>query len=153
MTIANYTYTKSNIKVGATDPVAAYPLRSDAGEPALPRRIAADRAVGPSGHLEFGLEQTGKVSQQTFLLSYASTRVTRRGPSGQPDIMERPGFHLDFVARQAVRLFGIDTEMKLEVRNITGTRYQEFQQSGPNIVYYNLYDVGRTVTFGLNLNF
>jgi hypothetical protein len=112
--------------------------------------------TGQSDHLvnvEFGLEDKEKLSQQTFLLSYASTRVTRRGPSGQPDIMEKPGIHLDFVARQGVKIRGIETEMKLEVRNITGTKYQEYQQSGANRIYYNRYDVGTTATFGIGVNF
>lgn len=151
--IANYTYTKSRVRVGATDPVAAYPLAVT-----LASQLFRDGSplTGQSTHLanlEFGLEDQDHLSQQTILLSYASKRVTRRGPSGQPDIMEAPGLHLDFVARQGIRIAGVETELKLEVRNITGTRYQEYQQSGANRIYYNLYNVGRSATLGLSVNF
>lgn len=153
LVVANYTYTASKIKVGPNDPVAAYPLSVT-----LANQLFKDGSAltGQSDHLvnlEFGLEETGHLSQQTFLLSYASKRVTRRGPSGQPDIYEKPGLHLDFVARQGVRIAGVNTEMKLEVRNITGTKYQEYQQSGANTIFYNLYNVGTTATFGLSVNF
>jgi outer membrane receptor protein involved in Fe transport len=153
LVVANYTYTSSKIKVGPNDPVAAYPLSVT-----LANQLFKDGGAltGQSNHLvnlEFGLEETGHLSQQTFLLSYASKRVTRRGPSGQPDIYEKPGLHLDFVARQGVKIAGVNTEMKLEVRNITGTKYQEYQQSGANTIFYNLYNVGTTATFGLSVNF
>lgn len=87
------------------------------------------------------------------MLNYASRRATIRGGSGQPDIFEFPGFRLDFVARQGIKIGGLNTEMKLEVRNITGTRFQEFQQSGANRIFYNLYSVGTTASLGLSVNF
>lgn len=151
--IANYTYTKSKIKVGPNDPIAAYPLNLTRAN-----QLFRDGTplTGQSDHLvnlQFGLEDSDHLSQQTLLFSYASKRVTRRGPSGQPDIYEQPGIHLDFVARQGIRIAGVDTEMKFEVRNITGTKYQEFQEQGANRVYYNRYDVGRVINFGLSVNF
>ena len=44
-------------------------------------------------------------------------------------------------------------EAKLEIRNITGTKYQEYQESGDNRIYYNLYNVGTSGTLGLSINF
>ena len=151
--VANYTYTKSSIGVKATDPVQAFPLSVT-----LANQLFRNGAplTGQSDHLanvELGLEDKDHLSQQTLLLSYASRRATRRGPSGQPDLFEEPGFRLDFVARQGVRIAGIETELKFEARNITGTKYQEFQQSGTNKVFYNLYNVGTTVSLGLGVNF
>lgn len=151
--IVNYTYTKSRINVRPNDGVRAFPLSVTQANQLFRDGTSL---TGQSDHLvnaEFGLENTGRLSQQTFLLSYASNRVTRRGPSGQPDIFEIPGFKLDFVARQGVRIAGIETEMKLEIRNITGTRYQELQQNGANRIFYNRYDVGTTANFGLSVNF
>ncbi|MET0269707.1 MAG: TonB-dependent receptor, partial [Sphingomonas sp.] len=88
---ANYTYTKSELKVdGGTvvgpdlTPVAANVLYRD-GAP----------LTGQSDHianLQFGLEDTDSLSQQTILLNYSSPRVTNRGPiqgsARQPDIKE-----------------------------------------------------------------
>jgi outer membrane receptor protein involved in Fe transport len=151
--IANYTYSKSKIHVSANDPVAVFAASSTKATDYF--RDGAS-LTGQSDHLanlQIGLEEKDHLSQQTFLLEYASKRVTSRGASGQPDIIEKPGLHLDFVARQGVKIAGIDTEMKLEVRNITGTKYQELQENGANRVYYNRYNVGRTATFGLSVNF
>jgi len=112
--------------------------------------------TGQSDHLvnlELGLEDQDHLSQQTLLLSYASIRTTRRGPSGQADIREKPGFHLDFVAREAVEFGSVPAEIKFEVRNITGTKFQEYQQNGDNRIYYNLYNVGTTGALGIAFNF
>ncbi|OYY91396.1 MAG: TonB-dependent receptor [Sphingomonas sp. 28-66-16] len=152
--IANYTYTQSSIKVGPNDPASVFGLAGVTRADQLFRDGVP--LTGQSDHianLEFGLEDQDRLSQQTFLLTYASRRASIRGGSGQPDIYEYPGFHLDFVARQGVKIAGINTEMKLEVRNITGTKYQEYQQNGANRIYYNLYNVGTTATFGLSVNF
>ncbi|MBN8818661.1 MAG: TonB-dependent receptor [Sphingomonas sp.] len=150
--VANYTYSKSKIKVKASDlaiingvPQAATNLFQD-GQP----------LTGQSDHLvnlQIGLEDIDKLSQFTFLLNYASKRVTSRGPSGQPDIYEEPGIGLDFVARQGLTLFGVDSELKFTARNILTTKYQEYQQLGANKIYYNRYDVGAQFSVSLGLNF
>src|SRR3546814_3311663 len=79
------------------------------------------------------------------MLTYASVRVTRRGPNLQPDIKERPGLTLDFVARQGVKLGSVNAEVKFEARNITGRKYREFQEQDGNRVYYNRYKIGSTI--------
>ena len=93
------------------------------------------------------------MSQQTFLLSYASKRVTTRGPNAQPDVYEYPGFRLDFVAREGVTIAGVETEVKFEARNITATPYKEYQQFDGQRIYYNRYDVGASVSLGLGVKF
>lgn len=152
--IANYTYSKSSILVGPNDPASVFGLSGITRANQLFRNGVP--LTGQSEHvanLELGFEDQDRLSQQTFLLNYASRRATIRGGSGQPDIYEYPGFRLDFVARQGVKLAGVNTEMKFEVRNITGTRFQEFQENGPNRIFYNRYDLGTTATFGLSVNF
>ena len=151
--VANYTYTHSRIKVGPNDPVQAFPLSVT-----LANQLFRDGSplTGQSDHLanlQLGLEDKEHLSQQTLLLSYASVRTTRRGPSGQADIREKPGIHLDFVAREGVEFYGVPAEIKFEVRNITGTKYQEYQQNGDNKIFYNLYDVGTTASLGMSFNF
>ena len=152
--IANYTFSQSSISVGRNDPASVFGLSGITRANQLFRNGVP--LTGQSDHLanlEIGFEDQDRLSQQTFLLNYASRRATIRGGSGQPDIYEYPGFRLDFVARQGVKIGGVNTELKLEVRNITGTRFQEFQQNGANRIYYNLYDVGTTATLGLSVNF
>ncbi|MFM9853447.1 MAG: TonB-dependent receptor domain-containing protein [Sphingomonadaceae bacterium] len=151
--IANYTYTKSKISVKANDPVSVFAASSTRatdffrdGEP----------LTGQSDHLvnlQLGLEDTDKLSQQTILITYASDRVTSRGAGLQPDIIEKPGFRLDFVARQGVKIFGIESEINFEARNLTRTKYQEVQTNGANRIFYNRYAVGTTVELGLNIKF
>jgi outer membrane receptor protein involved in Fe transport len=127
--IGNYTYTQSRLQIddstviGPTlQPVPANILFED-GAP----------MTGQSDHLaniQLGIEDTDHLSQATFLLSYASKRVTNRGPIQgslrQPDIIENPGFRLDFVAREGVNIAGVNAEIKFEARNILGRGYQEY---------------------------
>jgi len=155
LAIANYTYTQSRINVNATDPARVSFLSGIT----LANQLFRDGVplTGQSDHianLEIGLEDRDSLSQQTFLLNYASRRATiRAGALGQPDVYEYPGFHLDFVARQGAKIAGINTEMKVEIRNITGTRFREFQDNGVNRLFYNLYNVGTTFNFGLGIKF
>lgn len=151
--IANYTYTKSKIHVGPDDTTSVYASSSTR---ALDYFRDGVPLTGQSDHLvnfELSLEDKNKLSQQTLLLSYASKRATIRGASGQPDVYQYPGFQLDFVARQGIKLFGVNTEWKLEGRNLTGTRYREYQQSGQNRIYYNLYRQGTTGMLTATVNF
>ena len=99
------------------------------------------------------LEDTEGLSQQTIMLTYASKRVTSRGPVGQPDIVEMPGFRLDFVARQGVRFLGTEMDIKFEARNITARKREEFQQSATHRVEINTYDVGRTFSLSASMKF
>ncbi|HEX8125230.1 MAG TPA: TonB-dependent receptor [Allosphingosinicella sp.] len=154
--IGNYTYSRSKVKsddslvIGPDlQPVAANLLFED-GAP----------LTGQSDHLanlQFGIENKDRLQQATFLLTYASERVTERGPiqgsARQPDIVEKPGLRLDFVAREAVRFLGTEAELKLEARNLLGQDYEEYQQSGDNRIDINSYKVGRTVSVGMSLKF
>jgi len=151
--IANYTFSKSHLQVSDTDQVALYQAGT---QPATNLFIDNAPLTGQSDHLanlEIGLEAKDHVSQQTFLLSYASKRVTSRGLRGFPDVYEHPGFRLDFVAREALTLGGIPAEAKFEVRNITGTDYQEYQQVGDQRAYYNRYKLGTVANLGLSVTF
>jgi outer membrane receptor protein involved in Fe transport len=154
--VANYTYSNSKLKVGANDTTAVYAASSG---------IATDYfrngapMTGQSDHLanlQIGFENTERLSQQTLLVSYASNRVVSRGLNGstpQPDIIEKPGVQLDFVAREGVDFMGQDVELKFEARNLLGTRHREFQQSGDNTLEFNTYDVGTVIAFSAQLNF
>jgi outer membrane receptor protein involved in Fe transport len=154
--IANYTYSQSKVNADGSQvigpdlqPVAANLLFED-GAP----------LTGQSDHLanvQFGIENTDRLQQATFLLTYASRRVTERGPIQgslrQPDIIEKPGLRLDFVAREAIDFLGKQAEIKLEARNLLGQDYEEFQQFEGNRIDINSYDVGRTVSVGLSFTF
>jgi len=159
--IGNYTFTKSKIKADST-PVPDI----NAGPTGIVLRPAnllfRDGAplTGQSDHLvnlQVGIEDTDSTSQATVLFTYASERVTARGASNAsgvgflPDVVERPGIRLDFVARQGVKIAGAELEIKFEARNLTGTRYQEFQRFPNNTrVDINRYDLGKTVSLGIS---
>lgn len=154
--IGNYTYTQSKLKVDGSivtgpdlQPLAANLLFRD-GAP----------LTGQSDHLaniQIGIEDTRRTSQATFLVSYASKRVTNRGPiqgdARQPDFIERPGLRLDFVARQQFDFLGTSFEGKFEARNLTGQNYQETQTSGANRIDINRYDLGRVFSLGVSATF
>ncbi|ALR21678.1 TonB-dependent receptor domain-containing protein [Sphingobium baderi] len=155
--IGNYTYTQSKLKVGADDTTIPYSYTTGPLPAATDYFVDGAPMTGQSDHLvnlQLGLEDTDRLSQQTLLLTYASPRVTSRGPNLQPDIKEKPGLTLDFVARQSVKLFNaINSEFKFEARNITGRKYQEVQQLDGNKVFYNRYKVGTTIAASLTVAF
>jgi len=153
VTVRNYTYTQSELKVGADETVEIYGVGS---QPA--RNYFRDGAplTGQSDHLvnlQLGFEDTSRLSQQTLLINYASKRVTRRGSTGLPDIVEKPDFTLDFVARQGISLGNLAGELKVEVRNITNTKYQEVQENETNRIYYNLYRPGTSFEASFSVKF
>ena len=154
--IGNYTYTQSrvtsdgSIVIGPNlQPVAANLLFRD-GAP----------LTGQSDHLanlQVGIEDTDSLSQATFALTYASERVTNRGPIQgelrQPDFLERPGVRLDFVLRQEVPFFGARAELKFEARNLLGQDYEEFQAVDGNRIEINSYNLGQSFSLGLTFRF
>ena len=151
--IGNYTYTDSSFKVGPDDTVSVY---GTATQPASNFFRDGSQLTGQSNHLvnlQLGLEESGRLSQQTILLSYASDRVTSRGTSGLPDIYESPGLRVDIVWREGFTMFQQDMEAKFEARNVFGQGYEEFQETGGNIVYYNKYDIGTSFNASITMNF
>ena len=154
--VGNYTYTKSELSVAADDTTAVFgafsTLASDFFQNGAPLTGQSDHIA----NLQIGIEDQDTVSQLTFLLSYSSDRVSSRGINGrppQPDVIERPGFRLDLVARQGLKIIGQEAEMKFEIRNLTRTKFREFQRSGDNIILFNQYAPGISVAASLNLNF
>jgi outer membrane receptor protein involved in Fe transport len=154
--IGNYTFTQSRLKVAADDTVTVFASSSgvatDFFRDGAPLTGQSDHLV----NLQLGLEADDHLSQQTILVTYASDRVVSRGLNGtppQPDVIERPGLRIDFVAREGFTLLGQNLEAKLEVRNILGRKHAEFQQSGANRIEINTYDVGTTVAVSLSADF
>jgi TonB-dependent receptor len=171
LTIANYTYTKSEITADQTcvpNPASAQGAPGVGGCPSQfgpANLLFRDGAAltGQSDHLvnlQIGIEDTERLSQITLLFNYASERVTNRGPSNlsgvgfQPDIIEKPGVRLDLVARQGIDLLGGRVEVKAEARNLTGTRYQERQTfDNGNVISINSYRQGRIFSLGASVAF
>ncbi|MCW4460449.1 TonB-dependent receptor [Sphingomonas sp. BT-65] len=161
--IANYTYTHSEIT--ADDTLVPDINAGPGGIVLRPANLLyRDGAplTGQSDHLvnfQFGIEDTEKTSAITLLVNYASERVTARGASNAsgvgflPDVYEKPGIRLDVVARQAIEVFGGEIELKFEARNLTGTRFEEFQEFETKKVYVNRYNVGRTFSMGATVKF
>jgi outer membrane receptor protein involved in Fe transport len=153
--IANYTYTKSKLKVAEGDQARVFGASST-----LATDYFRDGAslTGQSDHLinlQLGLEDTENLSQQTLILSYASKRVTSRGLANQdqPDVYEYPGVNLDFVVRQGVKVMDRQFDVKLEARNLLGNKYKETQSNGDYTVIYNRYDYGTTFNFSIATTF
>ncbi|MEZ0495455.1 TonB-dependent receptor domain-containing protein [Sphingomonas sp. IW22] len=159
--VANYTYTQSELD--AQNQPVVNPINVNG--PLIPASqlfVDGSPLVGQSDHLinaQFGLEDTEMLSQVTLLVNYASERITNRGAIVNgvrlPDIREKPGVRLDVVWRQGIPL-GNDSdkqvELKFEARNLTKTRYQEFQifdNGGRADV--NTYNLGRIFTFGVSV--
>jgi TonB-dependent receptor len=154
--LGNYTYTKSKLKVGPNDTVQVYGAASTIASDYFRNGVPLTGQSDHVANLQIGLENQDRLSQQTFLVSYASKRVVSRGLIGsppQPDIYEKPGVQLDFVDREGFNLFGRALEAKVEIRNILGTKHEEYQQSGDNRLDVNTYKVGRTFALSLSTTF
>ncbi len=151
---ANYTFTNSKIKVRDGD-TTIFPFTGQI-VPASNFFRDGQPLTGQSDHianLQLGFSDQDSLSEQTILLNYASNRATSRGPDGQPDLIEKPGMRLDVVIRQGLRLAGVDLELKLEGRNLTNVRYQEFQSLNGSRVDNNTFQLGRSFTAGLAATF
>ncbi|WP_133364766.1 TonB-dependent receptor domain-containing protein [Qipengyuania sediminis] len=154
--IANYTFSKSRLSVKPSDVV---PVFGAASSIATDYFRDGDPLTGQSDHianLQLGLEDTERLSQQTLLISYASDRVVSRGLNGsprQPDVIERPGLRIDFVAREEMDFMGSPVELKFEARNLTGEGREEFQEAGSNRIDTNSYDIGRVFSLSVSTTF
>lgn len=155
LVIANYTYTQSELQVKDGD--STRPVEGGGQDrPASDYFRDGAPLTGQSDHilnLQLGFQRDGKVSEQTLLLTYASDRVTQRGPGVTPDLVERPGVLLDFVWREEVMMGSLPMEVKFQVRNILGTEYRESQTLGDSTILNNRYDVGTSFSFGLTAKF
>ncbi len=157
---ANYTFTQSSINASnELVPDIAAGIGNTALRPASLLYRDGAPLTGQSDHIvngQIGIEDKSSLSQLTFLFNYASDRITNRGPGNLsgvgflPDIIERPGFRFDVVARQGVKIGPAEFEIKLEGRNLSGTGYSEFQVfPNGNQVFINRYRVGRIVQLGI----
>lgn len=152
---ANYTFTQSKLRVREGD--TTRPVQGG-GADAPASDLFRDGApmTGQSDHianLQIGLQRDDRLSEQTILLTYASDRVTQRGPGDTPDLIETPGVRLDFVLREDLSLGALPVELKVEVRNVLGTPYRESQRLGDSVVDNNRYAVGTSFSFGLTAKF
>ncbi|MDF1834880.1 MAG: TonB-dependent receptor [Alteraurantiacibacter sp. bin_em_oilr2.035] len=150
---ANYTWTNSEISVDTGDTTLLFP-----GGPTPASNLFVDGVplTGQSDHLanmQVSLEDLDRLQQFTLLVSYASERVTSRGTSGLPDIVEDPGLTVDLVYRQGFQFFGSEAEVKLEARNIFNRRNEEYQTNGTDRIEINSYDVGASLGASLSLTF
>ncbi len=151
--VANYTYTQSEVKVAAGDIARVFPF---ADQPATNFFRDGVALTGQSDHLanlQLGIEDLDKLQQFTILMTYSSERVTSRGTASLPDIIEAPGFSLDFVARQAISLGKQPFELKFEARNIFGRDNFEYQTNGTNRIEINSYKVGQSFSLSLSTEF
>lgn len=159
--IANYTYSTSDVRVSDNEFVLLPLSPGQVDIRPSSEVLAAGRSLtGQSDHianLQIGMEDTETLSQQTILFNYASERLTNRGQfTGLvplPDIIERPGLRIDFVARQAVQLFAREIEIKFEARNITGENFEEFQAVNGFRNDINTYDLGTSFSLGATVKF
>jgi outer membrane receptor protein involved in Fe transport len=151
--IGNYTWSKSEISVKDGDTTDVF---GTVTQPASNFFRDGAPLTGQSEHLvnlQIGLEDEDALSQQTLLISYASDRVTSRGAAGLPDIYESPGISVDFVARQGFQFLGKGMEFKFEARNLLGREYSEYQERGPNRIYFNRYDRGVKFSASISASF
>lgn len=160
---ANYTFSKSKLQISGGDTVILFPGNIDTPVTAPASQVFTNGSplTGQSKHLanvQFGIEDTERLSQITLLVTYASPRVTSRGANQggvvDPDIVERPGVNLDLVIRESLEIAGFPPiEMKFEARNLLGTDFRESQRFANYTVLNNAYDVGTSFSLSASAKF
>ena len=155
---ANYTWSESEVHVGADDTVRT---QGGGGADEQASFFIADgsRLQGHSEHvanLQFGWEDDTARSQATIIVNYVSERITARGAGAagarEPDYFQDPGVFLDFVYRKNFDYAGREMGFALELRNLLGTDYDEFQELG-NRIRINTYDLGSSASVSLSARF
>ena len=117
------------------------------------------RLQGQSEHvanLQLGWEDDKARSQATFIVNYVSERITARGAgtgaSREPDFVQEPGVFLDFVYRKDFTVMDRDLGFALELRNLLGTDFDEYQELG-NKIRINNYELGQSASVSLTARF
>jgi outer membrane receptor protein involved in Fe transport len=155
---ANYTWSDSEVQVEAGDTVRSlFGLGND--EPASFYISDGSPLQDQSEHvanLQFGWEDDVARSQATFIVNYVSERITARGPgiggNRLPDFMQEPGIFLDFVYRKDFTVGERDLGVKVELRNLLDTEFDEYQELG-NKIRVNNYDLGSSASISLTARF
>jgi len=155
---ANYTYSDSEVEVGADDTVLTL---GNAGTPESAAFFIQDgsRLQGQSEHvanLQLGWEDDVARSQATLIVNYVSERITARGAgqggAREPDYVQEPGVFLDLVYRKDFTVMGRDIGLGVELRNLLETEFDEHQTLG-NKISINSYDLGRSASVSLTARF
>lgn len=155
LTQANYTYTTSEVQVGAGDVV--FPLAGNGSpRPAQDFIIDGTRLQGQSEHvanLQVGWQDDELNEQATLIVTYASERSSARGRPGAPDFTQEPGVLMDFVYQRGFVIGGRDFSFSFKAANLLDEDFSEFQQLGGGHVDVNRYDLGQSVSLGLKAAF
>lgn len=150
----NYTFTDSEVQVDPDDMVFATQGLGVA-QPASFFIVDGSRLQGQSEHLanlQLGWEDDAARSQATVIVNYASERSSARGLPGEPDLIQEPGVSLDFVYRKDLEYAGHELGLSVELRNLLGTEFDEYQELG-NKIRINNYELGSSATVSLTARF
>jgi len=151
---ANYTYSKSEVNVDAGDTVITQNSLGVA-QPASFYVIDGSRLQGQSEHvanLQLGWEDDTARSQATLIANFVSERTSARGRPGEPDLIQEPGVQLDFVFRKDFDYAGREYGVAVELRNLLGEEFLEYQELG-NRVVINGYELGTSGSVSLTARF
>ena len=153
----NYTYTSAELVVDPTDVVFSGTenrsvLATDLG------LADGDKLQGTAENifnLQFGWESD--VEQATLLLGWVDERILQRGDPrlGLEDVIEDPGFQLDFVYRRDFIIRGKEFTLGLSARNILDEAHEEFMNTQTDVgrVEFNTYDRGTSLSASLTAKF
>ncbi len=154
---ANYTYTKSKLKVKADDVIVLNTTGIRSTPKASDYILGGERMQGQSDHLanvQFGYEDDANDSQATVLVTYTSKRIAARSSSlSLPNLISDPGLRVDFVYRQTFTIRDLAFTGSFEARNLNGAESREYQESNGKRFNTNTYQLGRTLSLGLTAKF
>lgn len=152
---ANYTWSDSEVNVKDGDTVITQNSLGVA-QPASFYVIDGSRLQGQSEHVanvQLGWEDDTARSQATLIANYVSERTSARGRPGEPDLIQEPGISLDFVFRKDFDYAGREYGFAVQLRNLLGEEFLEYQEQGGNRVIINGYDLGTSGSVSLTARF
>lgn len=160
---SNYTYTNSEMSVGAADTVIL--AAGVGGVPAPDTRAAAgfivdgQRLQGQSEHLanlQIGWETERQTTALLFTYNSERTRALQNLAPGeeQPEVVEEPPTQLDLVhSRYYDAAGGGEYAVRFAVRNLLGDDYVALQERGGDTIVVDTYERGTVFSFSVTRSF
>ncbi len=153
--IGNYTYTKSKLKVSRERHHAGIRGVVDHRHRLLPRRLAADRPIGPHRQpaTRPGTPGPSVAADLAADLCQQPRRQPRpeRHPASARRRSKSPACDSISSPARVSSCWARTVELKFEARNITGRKHEEFQHSGANRIDVNTYKLGTTLALSASL--
>ncbi|GAB4130505.1 MAG: TonB-dependent receptor [Rhodothalassiaceae bacterium] len=152
----NYTLTDSNLVIKEGDTIIRGTNPTNPVILPAPLDQNGRRLQGQATHIlnvQLGFEDLSTQSQFVILYNYTSKRIRELGLGVLPSVFARDPASLDIRYQKAFGMFGRDWRLSLTARNLLGDDFRAVQGSGENRIIVDGFEVGRSISVGLQATF